>query len=306
MAKAKTETKTMVLLANLNCDHVLQLEAPLVAGSRLNYRDGGRRLGGGAANTGTGLCWAGHRVLPVTRLGNDDTGDWLLQQARELGLNTDYIERFEGSTGELLVLVDSRGERTILRQARPPALPVCLPQEPVDCLYVNTDGEQAADYMMAMNPHSLVISQYPAGGRWLRPCRIMIASAADVGTLSDPWQHARQLAGDSLEWLVLTHGERGAEAISAGQRLYVPAPAVTPVDATGAGDAFAGGLIHGLCSGWSMAEALAEAGNWAACTLTSASSIPSPQLLRYLAGELKFSMSTDKLSLIQACGEQPE
>lgn len=303
MPGMNTGGKVIVLLANLNCDHVLQLEAPLVAGSRLHYRDGGRRLGGGAANTGIGLCWAGHRVLPVTRLGNDDTGDWLLQQAREQGLDTKYIERFEGSTGELLVLVDSQGERTILRQTRPPALPEHLPREPVDCLYVNTEGEQVAEYMAAMNKHSLVVSQYPRQGRWHRPCRIMIASDADMGEQADPWQHAQRLAGKDLEWLVLTHGERGAEAIAAGQRLCVPAPAVTPIDATGAGDAFAGGLIHGLSSGWPMAEALAEAGNWAACTLTSASSIPSPRLLRYLAGELKFSMSTDKLSLIQACGE---
>ncbi|WP_107852262.1 PfkB family carbohydrate kinase [Oceanimonas marisflavi] len=286
MPGANNINKRIVLLANLNCDHVLQLEAPLTGGGRLHYRDGGRRLGGGGANTGTGLCWAGHRVMLASRLGRDDTGDWLLQQAAALGLDLEYVERTDAPAGELLVLVDSRGERTILRQPRDTALPARLPQGPFDCLYVNTDGAEVATYMEAMNGHSLVISQYPRGGRWTRPCRVMIASAADMGEVADPWRHAQRLAGERLEWLVLTHGERGAEAISADERICVPAPAVEVVDATGAGDAFAGGLIHALVSGRSMADALDEAGRWAACTLSSSSSVPSGRLREHLAGKL--------------------
>ncbi|MDP5293577.1 PfkB family carbohydrate kinase [Oceanimonas sp. CHS3-5] len=303
MPGANIIKKNITLLANLNCDHVLQLEAPLEAGHRLYYRDGGRRLGGGAANTGTGLCWAGHRVALATRVGRDDTGDWLLQQAAGLGFNLDYVERVDGATGELLVLVDSRGERTILRQARTPALPANLPKGPVDCLYVNTEGAEVAAYMEAMKSHSLVVSQYPQGGRWARPCRVMIASAADMGEVDDPWQQAKELAGNGLEWLVLTHGERGAEAISAGRRICVPAPVVQVVDATGAGDAFAGGLVHALVTGASMADALAEAGQWAACTLASASSIPSVRLQRYLAGELNSPTDTVKLVADEVRGD---
>ena len=71
----------ILLLANLNCDHVLSLAEPLVAGARLQYVDQGRRLGGGAANTGIGLVWAGHEVIIASRIGLDETGDWLLEQA---------------------------------------------------------------------------------------------------------------------------------------------------------------------------------------------------------------------------------
>ncbi|AEX99774.1 PfkB family carbohydrate kinase [Oceanimonas sp. GK1] len=303
MPGANTIKKNIMLLANLNCDHVLQLDAPLTAGARLHYRDAGRRLGGGAANTGAGLCWAGHRVTVLARVGRDPTGDWLLQQAEALGLNLDHVERVDDATGELLVLVDSQGERTILRQARAPALPARLPQAPVDCLYVNTEGAEVATYMDAMNRHSLVISQYPRGGRWPRPCRIMMASAADMGAVADPWQQARALAGEGLEWLVLTHGEDGAEAISAGRRICVPAPVVTAVDATGAGDAFAGGLIHALVAGASMDDALTEAGRWAAFTLASISSIPSGLLRDYLAGELNFPAGAGKLVTEKVSGD---
>ncbi|WP_116475285.1 PfkB family carbohydrate kinase [Zobellella maritima] len=274
----------ILLLANLNCDHVLQLNESLVPGGRLRYRDQGRRLGGGAANTGVGLVWAGHRVRIASRVGNDDTGNWLCTQAASLGLDLGHVEQFDGETGELLILVDGEGERTILRQARSPGLPKRLPEAPVDCLYVNVEGFDAAAYMARMCAHSRVISQYPKGGSCPRPCHVLIASAADLPVQDQLWSHARSLAGEQLEWLVVTHGERGAEAFGADRHLQVPAPPVAVVDATGAGDAFAGGLIHGLVSGLDMSAALEQASQWAACTLSSSTSIPSEHLRAYLAG----------------------
>ncbi|GGB53269.1 carbohydrate kinase [Oceanisphaera marina] len=270
------------LLANLNCDHVLLLDEPLQAGGRLQYRDQGCRLGGGGANTGIGLLWAGHQVSILARVGQDVTGNWLLQEAAELGLDVSHVEQFDGETGELLVLVDSRGERTILRQHRRSALPGTLPTELVDCLYVNYDGDEAASYMANMAAHRLVVSQYPKGGHGSRPCQVMIASAADLAQQEDVWRHGLQLAGSGLQWLVVTHGEQGVEAFSATQHLQIPARPVSVVDATGAGDAFAGGLIHGLLAGLPMAAVLTQASQWAAYTLSSSTSIPSEQLKNYL------------------------
>lgn len=295
------------LLANLNCDHVLALDVPLIAGRRLQYQDQGRRLGGGGANTGIGLLWAGHQARILSRVGSDETGNWILQAAAELGLDISEVEQFSGDTGELLVLVDDVGERTILRQHKLPRLPSKLPDSAVDCLYVNYDGAEAAAYMTQMLERTLVVSQYPKGGLWSRPCQIMIASYADLNAglngglnanlntdlradlcadltahQSLLWQHAQRLAGDSLQWLVVTNGEHGAEAFSAEQHIQVPAPVVSVVDATGAGDAFAGGLIHALLAKLPMASALAQAGLWAGYTLSSSSSIPSERLKHYL------------------------
>lgn len=270
------------LLANLNCDHVLSLAEPLLAGGRILYQDQGRRVGGGAANTGVGLVWAGHEVRIMSRLGDDAIGDWLLDQAQRFGLDTQYIERVPGETGELLILVDSEGERTILRQPRPAVLPKSLPLVPDDCLYVNYDGEAVADYMSTMLSQCLVVSQYPRAGQWHRPCHIMIASAPDLAPYEDAWLHALQVAGNGLRWLIITDGAQGATAISGKQQVSVPAVPVMVVDTTGAGDTFAAGLIHALLAGTAMPEALAQATLWAAYTLSVSSSIPSEQLKDYL------------------------
>ena len=149
----------ILLLANLNCDHVLSLSEPLVAGARLQYVDQGRRLGGGAANTGIGLVWAGHEVTIASRIGLDEAGDWLLEQAAGYGLDCSHVERFGGETGELLILVDSTGERTILRRPRRPDLPGDLPVEGVDCLYVNYPGTAITGYMRQMLGKSFVGSR---------------------------------------------------------------------------------------------------------------------------------------------------
>ncbi|MFM4704695.1 PfkB family carbohydrate kinase [Aeromonas bivalvium] len=273
----------ILLLANLNCDHVLSLSEPLVAGARLHYVDQGRRLGGGAANTGIGLVWAGHRVAIASRIGLDETGDWLLAEARSHGLDCQHVERFGGETGELLILVDATGERTILRQPRRPDLPGQLPQSGVDCLYVNYPGGAVAQYMASMLEQCLVVAQYPKGGKHPRPCHLLVASRSDLGEMTDPWAHALALAGDKLQWLVLTEGKEGAVAIHGEERIRVAARPVSVVDTTGAGDAFAAGLIHGLARGMAMADALQCAVDWGAFAVASQSSIPSQALKSWLA-----------------------
>jgi sugar/nucleoside kinase (ribokinase family) len=75
--------------------------------------------------------------------------------------------------------------------------------------------------------------------------------------MADLWASGREVAGERLRWFVVTAGPEGARAISPETTLEAPAEAVGSVDTTGAGDAFAAGLVHALVSGASMPEALA-------------------------------------------------
>ncbi len=111
---------------------------------------------------------------------------------------------------------------------------------------------------------------------------MLVASRSDLGEVSDPWQHARQLAGEQLEWLVLTEGKAGAVAIHGEEQIRVAARPVSVVDTTGAGDAFAGGLIHGLARGMAIKDALQCAVDWGAFAVASESSIPSVALKNWL------------------------
>jgi 2-dehydro-3-deoxygluconokinase len=67
--------------------------------------------------------------------------------------------------------------------------------------------------------------------------------------------------------LVVKDGGIGATAFARGDRVFEPSPPVEVVDATGAGDAFAGGYLAALLEGASLAERLRAGHVRAALTL---------------------------------------
>jgi ribokinase len=63
-------------------------------------------------------------------------------------------------------------------------------------------------------------------------------------------------------------GGRGALVIEAGRTTEVTSPAVTAVDTTGAGDAFAGALVTRLAAGDDLVAAARRAARVAAVSVT--------------------------------------
>ena len=77
----------------------------------------------------------------------------------------------------------------------------------------------------------------------------------------------RAVSGDRLQWVVVTRGREGADAYAASSGVHVDAVAADQVDATGAGDAFTVGLLHGLLQGDDMVTALQLGAAWGAAKL---------------------------------------
>jgi len=95
--------------------------------------------------------------------------------------------------------------------------------------------------------------------------------------------------------VVVTLGAAGAIAV-AGQKLHaVPAPAVTVIDTTAAGDAFAGAFAAALDAGAPLPRALARgvAAGALACTREGAQpSLPGDNLIAPLAQQVESTIST--------------
>lgn len=66
---------------------------------------------------------------------------------------------------------------------------------------------------------------------------------------------AEHLRGHGPSVVLVTRGSRGLTAFTDNGTLQVPAFAVTVVDSTGAGDAFAAAFLSGWLEGWSLSDA---------------------------------------------------
>ena len=296
----------VMLVANLNCDRVLQLKEPLQAGGRHHYQDLGRRLGGGGANTGLALVYAGHQVSLVSQVGRDETADWLLAEASLKGLNCSLLQRNDIVTPELMLLMTPDGERTIIRPERPAFTLGTAPDfTKWDAIYINSSADGVAlwarkaleankNKQSLKNRQVLVVAQLPKSLD-PRPCQVLITSRSDLEAhllssgdalkISDisAFAYARTVAGEALEFFIVTDGANGTTVYTEFGQEFVAAQAVDVVDTTGAGDAYAAGVIHGLLASLSITESMEVGTQWASIAVATKSSVPGDEFQAYLA-----------------------
>lgn len=259
----------IVVVGSVASDEVIRLAEPVREGAHLNGRAFGTRLGGGGANTAVALAAAGHDVPLVTAVGDDEAGAWQLERLAEAGVDVSAVARVPSPSTRSICLVDGGGERTIvnLGRAREEEPPRRLLDLDAGLVYVRTRATGLAPLLAEVARRSRVVAHVPPLEPGVFPAHVVLCSASDldVAALADPLSAARMVAGDLLEWVVVTRGPHGAEALAVdGRRLLAPAPRTRAVDSVGAGDAFAAGLCHALALGRGMEEALAEGCRWGA------------------------------------------
>ena len=266
-------------------DEVLNLPRPLREGSHRDATRHQRRLGGGGANTAVPLAHAGHEVVLVAPLGTDERGDWLLGQLQEAGVDTSGIVRVEGESTRSIVLVDPAGERTIVNvhRCREKDPPRRLAKIEADALYVRSRDLDLGELMAGVAARARVVAHVPPLARGSRPAHVLVGSESDLppAFVADPWDAGEGIAGPLLQWVVMTMGSHGAEAVSADDRMATPAPSVDAVDTTGAGDVFAAGLVHALLADQPMPLALEMGVAWGAAAATCRG-LPGPETIRDL------------------------
>ena len=237
-----------------------------------------RRRGGSAANMAAAVVRCGSATRFIGQVGDDALGAALIDALRAAGV--DVVARRRGRSGTIVVLVDQNGQRTMLSDrgdstdldSPDPAWLDGLSALHVP-LYSLVLGSLAAtsgtlirwahdrDILVSIDASSVGVIEHYGVSRVigmlqrLRPsvllCNESEAACLGIGATDDSDQSIASLV------TVVKRGANPASLMQPGQPVVqVPAIEVSHVrDTTGAGDAFAAGLLCALVAGESPLEA---------------------------------------------------
>ena len=268
----------VVCLGILVADVIARPVDSLPASGSLGFVDDVALRGGGCAlNTSSALVRLGLRGAAMGKVGADPFGDFIVSLLDERGVDRRGVLRDEEApTSATVVLVSGDGERTFLHV---PGADAALRAEELDpellyggrCLHVagalvleELDGEPLAAILAEAKRRGLLTSLdtvWDASGRWSRvePCLehldVIVPGLGEAQAISgedDPGRAAAWFRARGVGSVALTMGPAGCHAAGDGFEGVVAAPHVRAVDGTGAGDAFAAGLLYGTLAGWGL------------------------------------------------------
>jgi sugar/nucleoside kinase (ribokinase family) len=261
-------------------------------------------IGGSAANTAVWLAGLGLSVgLTGNAIGLDGYGrqlwQWLEQHP---SLDLDLVaQRNDVVTPFCRALVTPDGERTFLVYWYPQTPKVELKTSflhgarflALD-LYGGDERLAAAQVARAAGVVTVIGDVIQLDNPALLLADIAINSGAYIRTVFpgvDVRRHAHALQAISRGIVIVTDGGHDVYAVDqSGSAFTVRPPLVTPVDATGAGDAFRAGLIVGLRQGHDLVESVCwgtAAGALKVQRLGAASDVPALADVVALAGTLE-------------------
>ncbi|WP_217237288.1 ribokinase [Streptomyces sp. AC555_RSS877] len=266
----------IVVLGSTNMDLVAYVEKAPQRGETVTGREYRTIPGGKGANQAIAAARAGATVSMIGAVGNDAFGARLRSTLEHSGVNTDHLRTTEGPSGTAHIVVDDEGGNAI----------VVIPgaNGTVDHLAPGDEGLIASAYALllqleiplaavlagarAARDHGVRTVLTPAPAQPLPP-ELLAATdllvpneheAAALTGLTDPHSAAAALL-ERVPEVVVTLGAAGSRYAARGAEPFtVPAPRVTAVDSTGAGDTFVGALAVALGEGRPKREAL----EWAA------------------------------------------
>ena len=254
---------SLVVLGDVNVDVVVRVSGPLARGS-----DTPAQIGFGGGGSGANVAaWAASLGTPVALaccVGQDERGRVAVDELRAAGV-TVHAERIRShGTGTCVVLVDESGERTMLPDPGANDTPAVVPEAALQRgghLHVigyalvragARPGALAA--IERARAAGMTVSVDPSSWALVRP-----GAFPDVDLLMPNEDEARVLGLVAGSEVVTKLGAGGARWTDGRDTVEVPAEPVDVVDTTGAGDAFAAGLLAARLEGGGPREAL-EAG----------------------------------------------
>jgi ribokinase len=248
--------------------------------------------GGKGANQAAAAAKLGASVVMITAVGDDMFADATIRNLEGLGIDTRYVKRVAGkSSGVAPIMVEPSGENSILIvkganaelspgdiEGAAEVLKTCdlilLQLEiPLETVYAAIAFGKRQGVKTLLNPAPATPELDPERIRDVsffvpNETELAILTGLPVETEAQIAAAARSLIDKGVGTVIVTLGSRGALLTTAtGVRRIEPVP-VTPVDTTGAGDAFVGSFARYFAGGLGLEAALRQAARYAADSVT--------------------------------------
>lgn len=276
------QQKSICVIGSSNTDMVVKGEKLPIPGETVMGGDFLMNPGGKGANQAVAAARLGGQVQFVAKVGNDMFGRQAVQQFQRERINVNYVATdADHPSGVALINVDAKGENCI---AVAPGSNAFLKAEEVEPALENL-GTSAmvlmqleiplptVDYAVKRSHEKglrVVLNPAPAQALpdSLFSCLYLITpneTEAELLTglrvIDEATAHeaACQLRQKGVANVIITLGSKGAYLLSEHFAGIVPAPPVTAMDTTAAGDCFNGALVVALAENKSLEEAVAFA-----------------------------------------------
>jgi sugar/nucleoside kinase (ribokinase family) len=253
-----------------------------VAGELVATQDFLADSGGCAANTATALAKLGVRVVVAGKVGNDIFGDFIIRDLQRKSVDISGISRSANhGTSKTVILPVIGKDRRYIHTFGANA---DFAASDVDPRLSNRSGvfylggyltlpslrssELCALLQLAHAGGARTVLDvvlpgdqtdgHPALADVLPHVDFFLPNDNEAGRLTgeSDTQSQRQLLRYGCDTVVITMGERGALLMNSRETIKMPAFVTQVVDPSGAGDAFAAGVIVGVLEKWEMARTL--------------------------------------------------
>lgn len=287
----------VAVVGSLNIDLVIGLERMPDSGETVFGSSLERHAGGKGLNQAVAAARLESEVHIIGAVGDDGSGDWLLDVLRREGMDASGISTVSGTSGAAIIEVDASGQNRII------VIPGANDLLDADTVATHLEGLRAVDVVLTQGevPIEAMIAAAQTGKKIGAQVIVNPAPARDypkellknvdvlvpneheafemtgmsADNMVDAVEAAQSLQDRGPSCVIITRGEKGAVWTSPDGTGQTAAFKVNAVDTVAAGDAFCGGLASGIARGLSMAEALRWGSAAGALAATGRGAVPS-------------------------------
>ncbi|WP_438347923.1 ribokinase [Paenibacillus sp. FA6] len=268
----------VVVVGSINMDVIVDTPAYPAYGDTVFCNSVSMIPGGKGANQAVSVAKLGKKVCLVGAVGNDSSGNELINNLKSKGVDTSHIiQSDKDGTGTFVVIVDSTGENTMLgtKGANDSLSTADIEKvfNEIDAkillIQMETSQESIIAAMKAAKKRNMYVILDPAPADGIFDEAFKYAdlvtpnkqetkriTGIDVTDAASALEAAKKLNELGIPDVIVKMGENGSLVYQNGKATVVDAIKVKAVDTVGAGDCFAGAVANAYLDTKDLVEAV--------------------------------------------------